>query len=257
MSEVPAIASEIQKLNPSAIIELFELDTTIYPGGSIFRFHAGVNGNLMNLTWGGNEYVPMPIEADGFEWRGSGPLPRPRVRVANVTGLLGAAVREMSDLIGCKVTRRRTFAKYLDAVNFPGGVNPTADPTAEFTRDVFFVNRKTSENKFMVEFELASLLDVQGIKLPRRVVVPNACPWKYRSAECGYTGGPVADKNDNPTTDPALDQCGHRPGSCKMRFPKEVLREQSASAPMGRLETTFVVRVGLPYGGFPGAGLLR
>lgn len=255
--EVPSIASEVQNLSPSAIVELFDLDTTMYPGGSIFRFHAGTNNLGGYVTWAGNQYVPMPVEADGFEWRGSGALPRPRIRVANVTGLLGAAIREMSDLIGCKVTRRRTFLKYLDAVNFPGGVNPTADQTAEFARDVFFVNRKSSESKVLVEFELASLLDVQGIKLPRRVVVPNVCPWQYRGSECGYTGGPVADKNDLPTSDPLLDQCGKRVDSCKLRFPKEVLKEQSATQPTGRLDSSYVARVGLPFGGFPGAGLLR
>jgi lambda family phage minor tail protein L len=237
MSEVPKIASEVQKLNPSAVVELFELDTRNHVGGSILRFHAGTNALQDYVVWGGNEYAPFPIEAQGFEWRGSGTLPRPTVRVANVTGLLGAVVREMDDLIGSKVTRIRTFARYLDAVNFPSG-NPLADPTAEFSRDVFFVNRKVSENKYMIEFELAPMLDVQGVKLPRRVAVANVCPWRYRSAECGYAGGPVADSNDLPTSDPTKDQCGKRLDSCKLRFPNA--------------RTT-----GLPFGGFPGVALVR
>jgi lambda family phage minor tail protein L len=239
------------------LVELFELDTTIYPGGSVLRFHAGINGLSAYVTFNGQQYVPLPIEAEGFEWSGSGPLPRPTVRVANVTGLMGAAVREMEDLIGCKLTRRRTFVKYLDAVNFEGGVNPTADPSAEFTKDVFYVNRKASENKFMIEFELASMLDVQGVKLPKRIVAPNVCSWGYRSAECGYVGGPVADKDDNPTTNPELDQCSKRTTGCKLRFTKAALAAQSATAPQGRLEVTFVARAGLPFGNFPGAGLLR
>lgn len=132
----PKIAEEIQKLAPSAIIELFELDTRNHVGGSILRFHAGTNQLNGYVVWNGNEYAPFPIEATGFEWRSSGTIPRPTVRVANVTGLLSAVVREMDDLIGSKVTRIRTFAKFLDPVNFPGGINPLADPTAEFDRDI-------------------------------------------------------------------------------------------------------------------------
>lgn len=234
----PKIAEEIQKLAPSAIIELFELDTRNHVGGSILRFHAGTNQLNDYIVWNGYEYAPFPIEASGFEWRSTGTIPRPTIRVANVTGLISAAVREMDDLIGSKVTRIRTFAKFLDPINFPNNTNPLADPTAEFDRDIFFINRKTSETKFLVEFELAALLDVQGVKLPRRVIIANVCPWKYRGAECGYAGGPVADSNDIRTSDPLKDQCGKRLDSCKLRFPN------SRDA-------------GLPFGGFPGVALVR
>lgn len=231
------IAQEVQKLAPSAIVELFELDTRNHVNGSILRFHAGTNELQEYVIWQGNEYAPFPIEVSGFEWKGSGTLPRPTIRVANVTGLIGAVVREMDDLIGSKLTRIRTFARYLDAANFSSG-NPLADPTAEFARDIFFINRKVSESKYLIEFELAAMLDVQGVKLPRRVCVANVCPWKYRGTECGYSGGPVADSNDIATTDPAKDQCGKRIDSCKLRFPNARL-------------------TGLPFGGFPGVALVR
>lgn len=231
------IAAEVQTLAPSAIVELFELDTRNHVGGNILRFHAGTNELNGYVVWQGNEYVPMPIQAEGFEWRGSGTIPRPTLRVANVNGLIGSAVRELDDLIGSKVTRIRTFAKFLDAVNFSQG-NPLADPTAEFSRDIFFINRKTSENKFLIEFELAALLDVQGVKIPRRTIIANVCTWKYRGAECGYAGDPVADSNDIATSDPQADQCGKRIDSCKLRFPNNGT-------------------AGLPFGGFPGVAIVR
>lgn len=237
MSEVPKIASEIQKLNPSGRVELFELDTRNHVGGQILRFHAGTNKHNGYVIWQGFEYVPFPIIAEGFEWRSSGSMPRPTMKVANVTGLFGAAVRDLNDLVGSKVTRIRTFVKYLDSANFPDG-NPLADPTAEFSRDIFFVNRKVTENKYMIQFELAPMLDVQGIKIPRRIAIANVCSWRYRSPECGYAGGPVADSNDQPTSDMTKDQCGKRLDSCKLRFPN--YRTQ-----------------GLPYGGFPGVAITR
>lgn len=233
MSEVAKIASEVQLLNPTALITLYELDTTMIAGGTVFHFHPDVNGLGAPIVWNNQEYVPFPILAEGFEWRSSGTMPRPTVHVANVAGLFGALLREMDDLVGAKLTRIRTFARYLDAVNFPDG-NPLADPTAEMTRDVYYINRKVKEG-VLVEFELAALLDVHGIKLPRRLIAPNACPWKYRGPGCEYAGPPVADVNDNPTTDPALDRCGCRLSSCKLRFTNQVI----------------------PFGGFPGAALVR
>ena len=389
MSEVPKIESEIQKLNPSAIIELFELDTRNYTGGTILRFHAGTNELKTPVIWQGNTYSPLPIEITGFEWRSTGSIPRPKARVANVTGLLSATLQSMDDLIGSKVTRIRTFVKYLDSANFKklnllkysnntqstvyftnqvttgannevtvttitdpyigqqvtglGSIqnrtfsfgvkastttavgkylrlfiysssvnevysvqvgpltstptlyttsykfltstdtsinfrvdmegssawvantskvtlsewqanegttlntyqeidaehNPFADPSAEFTRDVFFINQKTMENKYYIEFELAAMLDVQGIKLPRRMYIANVCPWLYRGTECGYTGAAVANENDELTADISKDACGKRIDSCNLRFPNN-----NSGA-------------GLPYGGFPGVAIVR
>ncbi len=109
--------------------------------------------------------------------------------------------------------------------------NPTADPNQYLSRDVWVVDRKSSENRVFIEFELAAPIDVAGVMLPRRQVVANVCAWRYRSAECGYAGGPVADRDDNPTNNPALDACGKRLASCKLRFGQTGV---------------------LPYGGFPG-----
>jgi lambda family phage minor tail protein L len=123
--------------------------------------------------------------------------------------------------------------RYLDAVNFPDG-NPQANPDEYFPDDVYYVNQKVRETLSVAEFELAVVFDVEGVLLPRRQVIANSCPWRYRGDGCGYAGPPVADINDQPTSDPALDQCGKRLKSCKMRFPGY-----------------------MPFGGFPGAGQYR
>ena len=229
------IESDVQKLAPGAIVDLFELDATTL-GGSVIRWHNGVNALGNDVVWQGNLYTRFPVEAGGFARSGQGAMPRPSMKVANVNGLAGALARELRDFCGAKVTRRRTFVKYLDAVNFPSGVNPQADPNVGFPNEVWFVDRKAAENGIYVEFELSAAFDVQGVKLPRRQCIQNVCPSKYRGPECGYTGGPVADKNDNPTSNPALDQCGKRLASCRLRF--------------GQFEP-------LSFGGMPGVGLVR
>lgn len=225
-----SITADIQSLSPSAEIELFVLDTTIFVGGTISYFHAGTNALNQPIVWQGQLYSPLPIEASGFDITTKGTLPRPKIRVANVNGLFSAAAMENEDLVGCKVTRKRTMSKYLDAVNFPGGVNPTADPNQQFPDDIWYVEQKTSENKYVIEWELASVFDLQGVMLPHRQVIQDSCPWKYRGTECGYTGTNYFDLLDQPTT-LANDFCAKHLSSCKVRFLNQVL----------------------PFGGFPGA----
>lgn len=228
--------SELQKLAPSALVELFELDATAL-GGSVFYFHAGTNELRLPVWWQAIEYQPYPILASGFERSGRGPLPQPKLRVADVTGDVTVLVLAYDDLVGAKVTRRRTFKKYLDAVNFTGGVNPTADPTAAFPDEIWYVNRKAEAVPGVyADFELASAADVAGVQLPRRQCIANVCPWIYRGPECGYAGGAVADENDVATSDINADQCSKSLTGCKLRF------------------GTFAQ---LPFGGFPAAGLIR
>ena len=62
------------------------------------------------------------------------------------------------------------MAKFLDAANFSGGSNPlgTPDPTAEFKRQIYTVDRKSSENRDNVEFELSGSIDMAGVRAPKR-----------------------------------------------------------------------------------------
>jgi phage-related protein len=301
------IKSDIQSLSPGAVVELFELDATNIPGGTISYFHAGTNELSKPVAWQSLTYSPLPIEATGFDITTNGTLPRPRFKVANVGGIFSAVARENEDLVGCKVTRRRTFAKYLDIENWiarigtaqagtantltldslasdindfyigqtlylAGGAgsgqsriitaydgttkvatvdsnwssvpnstttfevrhpeysSATPDPNQHFPDDIWFVEQKLNENKYIVEWELASVFDLQGVMLPARQIIQDSCSWKYRGAECGYTGTAYFDLNDQPTTQ-SNDFCAKHLSSCKKRFGNEPL----------------------PFGGFPGA----
>lgn len=234
---VSAVGEELNKLAPSAIIELFQLDGTASSIGvpSIYRFHAGVNEQISgDVVWNNQTYQRYPVEATGFTYEGSGQLPRPTISISNALSLGTALVLEYNDLVGATVTRIRTLKKYLDAVNFTSGSNPTADPNAEFPREIYIIDRKVAENRAVVSFELAATFDVAGVQLPRRQIIQNICPWTYRGEGCGYTGSSYFDTNDNPVASIENDVCGHRLESCEARFG---------------------VGAELPYGGFPSVGL--
>ena len=182
------VFSEVQKINPSAIIELFvlQLSTSLHGSSTglpasnneinIYRFHAGLNLNANGeIVFANKRYLRLPVIAEGFAFQ-RGQLPRPKLTVSNATGLMSLILESVNlvtvgnDLTGATVTRIRTMARFLDAVNFPGNSNPlgTPDPTAEFKREIYTIDRKATENREIVEFELAAVFDLAGVRAPKR-----------------------------------------------------------------------------------------
>jgi lambda family phage minor tail protein L len=235
---ISSVYEDVSVLAPSAIIELFELhlDSTLHGSSDVYRFHAGSNANVTgNIVFDGNAYTRFPVQADGFEMRSGGTLPQPTLSIANLDGTMTTllalvnATTTGNDLTGATVKRIRTLKRYLDGES-------TADPNARFPTEIWRINRKATETRDVVTFELASEFDLVGQKLPKRQIVANTCQWIYRSSECSYTGSNYFDVNGNSVSTLAEDVCGKRLASCKLRF--------------GENGT-------LPFGSFPGAGLTR
>ena len=130
---------ELQQNNPSAIIELFELELveglhyqTGNPNNIIttYRWHSGVTEDSTGqLSFGGQIYSAMPIEAEGFDYKGTSKgssTPRPTLRISNLLSTVSTVLAEVNgvtpynDLIGAKVTRKTTFAKFISATNTGG-----------------------------------------------------------------------------------------------------------------------------------------
>ena len=256
------LAEELLRLAPTAVIDLFEIELTVAVNGvdDTLRYHAGKNGLTEDIKFGGQTYPAVPVEVDGFEFSSKGTLPRPTLRVANVNNAITSLILIYNPL-AAKVRRIRTFAKFIDTANFQNGVNPfftkesdvedalttqngdilteqsendTADPDAKIV-ETWYIDRVSSENQELVEFELAPKLDLTNLALPRRTI-EEFCPWTYRGGrECPYTGDACFTIDDVALSDGDFtnDVCGKRLSSCQARFgPKN-----------------------LPFGGFYGARL--
>ena len=220
--------SALQQIAPSAVIELFQLELNAAQHGvnETYYFHAGVNatGSNGDIIWNSQAYMRFPLEAEGFEYSGQGQLPRPKLRISNILGTITALILTLPNgLEGAKVTRIRTLARYIDGVNFPGGTNPYGSPdsTAEFPREIFYIDRKTVETRDVIEFELAAVFDLIGVRAPKRQCVSNVCQWKYRVPECGYAGNAYFNTNNQPVATLALDACGKQLSSCDLRFEQQ------------------------------------
>lgn len=225
-------------------INLSEINFTTIPGNGsdtagILRFH-NINIMLENsssnlaypeiygqLVWKGYRYIPFPINIEGFEMVSRGTLPKPKMTFANQIQnkdynyfftQIKTQIRNIGDIIGLRVVRKRTFLKYLDAVNFKsfGGIindddfKIDPDPNAELAPDIYYVDRKLKENKNVLEYELSSILDLENIKLPLRTMYSQSCSFDYRGEGCRYSetedpygtrlqsGKPIADDKDLP-----------------------------------------------------------
>ena len=156
----------------------FNVNTTL-TDATVFLFHAGNNmKDSGDIVWQSNTYARMPCRAEGFKYSGKGLLPRPTLIFSNLLGTITTIILRVNqitpfiDLQRAKVTRRRTLSRFIDATNFPSNVNPfgTPDPTAELPREVYFIDKKATENRNIVEFEMVSSFDLAGVGAPKKLV---------------------------------------------------------------------------------------
>ena len=129
--------SELQKPNPSAIIQLYELELvegTHYATGNpdsvttTYCWHSGMTAaGAGSIVFNSKTYTPMTIEAEGFDQKSgqSDAIARPVLRVSNLLSTVSTILIEVNkitpgnDLLNAKLTRIETLAMFLDSINFP------------------------------------------------------------------------------------------------------------------------------------------
>jgi len=217
---ISSVYEDISTLAPNTIIELFEmqLSNDLHGSTDTYRWHNGCNANVSgNITFASQAYTRQPIEANGFTYSMKGTLPRPTLTIGNAGGVMTTLLLLVNDetvgndLGGATVRRIRTLKKFLDGES-------GADPNARFPTEIWYVDRKASENRNVVVFELASEFDLPNTLVPRRQLIGNICQWGYRSSECSYTGSNYWKADDSTASSLAQDVCGKRVSSCKLRF---------------------------------------
>jgi lambda family phage minor tail protein L len=198
---------QLQELD-DALVDLYEIEigtTTVYLYNELSGGTQSVYFNAKDSPHAANEYIVFPLEVAGIEYSGDGAPARPTLTMANIMSFIAYASQEdiniaeelaelgitkNEDLLGSRITRRRTLAKYLSSSSGGG------TPPIEFPSQTFILDRVSAENNTIVSFELASLFDLEGIQLPSRFVVGKYCSWKYQGEEDGF-GGCTWPKNSN------------------------------------------------------------
>ena len=119
-----SIQEQIQKLEPSAVIELFQLHLTSEINGvdAVYYYHSGSNEVYGDIVFNSITYSAVPCEMDGFQRTTTGTLPRPTFTIANATSTISSLLLSYNPL-NAKIIRIRTCKKFLDASNFSSGTS--------------------------------------------------------------------------------------------------------------------------------------
>ena len=225
----PKAMRSAQKLSRGADAELFILDLSTIGINETYHFTAEIMPDGSNVRHDGIEYIPVPVEAEGFEYDGQGPFPQPVIRVSNTNkqGFLRSILKQHGDLVNARITRFEIPFEFLDG-------QPDEDPEAIFPPDIYTVFQKKTHTKTFVEFLLSAEADQEGQQLPRGTIQRDTCraiyrvwneetlDWDYSEATCPFTGNGCWTPRGAATT-PDKDDCGLQVSDCKLRFPKGAL----------------------------------
>ena len=180
------LTSDLQKQQPgSELVELFEVEK---PDGTFAYFTQGQDSDgssLQMYDYSSNStlrtYAPCPITMEGFDIKATGAIARPVFNIAIVDNTFSTAVgtTDYDKLLGKKIIRRVTLKRYLQGESSDPGSGNTP---IEFTRQVWTISKITARDAITVTYELAAPFDLQGVKIPAREIVSNACPWEYTGA---------------------------------------------------------------------------
>lgn len=227
---------ESVKLVQDPIIYMYELDLQYIDLG-VFRFcTTHLNGE--SVVFNGREYPAMAaISVEGFAWDGQGTMPRPTLTISTKDLSFLNTVVDFNDLVGAKFKRIKTFAKYLDNGSAPNlGMS--------FPTEEYVIERKSSQSRHTVNFELSSFLDQQGLMIPRKLILRDSCvhtyrnwtgtSWNYTNVTCPYAAPSMYKPNGESTTDHSKDACGKKISDCKLRFGNNAVLPRLAFPGVGR-----------------------
>lgn len=152
------VSEDLKLAHGSGLVELFDFDLSML-GGPIYHFTPKPTGSLGYITFGGVQYFSFPFEfksANGAE----GTLPRMQLTVGAVQNLVfKAALVQYGSLLGMRMTKRVTYAKYLD-----GAAN--ANSSMHSTPELWICKKLLEQGKESVSFEMALPIDAPNIVFP-------------------------------------------------------------------------------------------
>lgn len=210
---------QLQEID-DAYVELF--DVTLPSGVKVYLFN-GLDDGTNNIYFPQKtldtddesptynkyplkEYFAVPISIDGVEINGAGASPRPSLKIANIPTLIRSisnnedgtddeetlysilvdeGLSKNEDLLNTRIEYRRTL---LSNTYSSTDSNPSSSPV-EFPSHIYVIDRVASEDNILVDFELASPIDVEGVKVPGRIVIGRYCVWRYQGGTLNNEGG--------------------------------------------------------------------
>ena len=208
---------DMEALEMGATISLWQIDLTTLSGKNEWFYFC----NQLNekkepfIIWNGRKYNSLPVDIEGVSRSSSGVSGRPTLSIGNIDGMFSGLVSQFGGLIGADVLRFIVPVKFLDSGNFTEG-NPEAS-VDEYIAQRFIV-QSAKESPTVGQLELSWITELENVIAPTKQMFANVCAWQYRSIECGFKGGAIADIDDIATNDITKDDCSKSILGCKARW---------------------------------------
>lgn len=208
---------DFEELEQGSVVSLWQIDLTTLSGKNEWFYFC----NQLNekkepfIIYNGRKYNSLPVDVEGVSRSSTGVSGRPTLKIGNIEGLFTGLISQFGGLIGADVIRFIVPTKFLDAENFVDG-NPNASVDEYIAQR--FVVQSSRESPTIGELELSWITELENVVAPTKQMFANVCAWQYRSAECGYKGGAVADRDDIATSDMSKDDCSKSILGCKARW---------------------------------------
>ena len=129
--------------------------------------------NPDEITFNGHTYTPINFEIEATKNVTNGEIPTVTLRVSNVTRVLQGYLEELKGGVGLEVKVNIVDAAYLD------------EDYSEL--ELVFEIIATTSDAHWVTFTLGSPNPLRK-RFPADTYLAGYCRWKFKSAECGYSG---------------------------------------------------------------------
>jgi len=136
--------------------------------------------NEANVTWNSQTWSAFPFSIDDFGEPSRGEVPHVNLRVSNISRAIQSYIEQYDGGIDSTVILRVVHADHLS-----GAEADTVMCRLDFTVTSCVANSKE------VVFGLGASNPWMR-RVPKNRVRKNFCRWKFKSTECGYSGGESA-----------------------------------------------------------------
>ena len=219
---------DVQRLAVGEVVDLYEIDTTVI-GFEEIIYWTPSNKLGTGIIYGGKLYSARAVEITAVERSSVNEPPEVTLTITNVDKGGNSLLLTYRDLIGAKITKRRTFSKYLDFLADGVTVNPNASTADQFIPEVWYVQQKKENSRVLVSWSLSAITKIDNQQIPRRRVLKTVCERRYRYwdgaqlkyfavSACPYSGAGCWDRYGVATT-PDKDECDKSDKGCALRFP--------------------------------------
>jgi len=190
MPSTLSLAAYIEKAKLAGDGAWIVLAEITLPDSTVLR----VCRNTVNVTWpssGGDEYAAFPFDLEEINDQSKSEVPRVALRVSNVSRVVQAYLDAADGGVGSVVVLRVVHSEHLDET----------DPEFEAT----FRCTDCQADAQWATFYIGAA-SPWTTRFPRNRLLKDYCRWRFKSTECGYSGG-------ESTCDKTMTQCRLRSNS--------------------------------------------